>query len=118
MQACPSGRLCHSHTSVRNRGLLLDSIAVSARLRLNFSYPYDRFVAFGIGLDPRQQMLYGPALGPVAVGLTVGLIVFATAGLAPGYPGASMNPNRCFAFAVARGDFQGKSYRLFLEEPS
>ncbi|KAJ7034523.1 aquaporin-like protein [Mycena alexandri] len=64
------------------------------------------FVAFGIGLDPRQQMLYGPALGPVSVGLIVGLIVFATAGLAPGYPGASMNPNRCFAFAVARGDFQ------------
>ncbi|KAJ7753805.1 aquaporin-like protein [Mycena metata] len=64
------------------------------------------FVAFGIGLDPRQQILYGPALGPVSVGLIVGLIVFATAGLAPGYPGASMNPNRCFAFAVARGDFQ------------
>ncbi|KAJ7896955.1 aquaporin-like protein [Mycena leptocephala] len=64
------------------------------------------FVAFGIGLDPRQQMLYGPALGPVAVGLTVGLIVFATAGLAPGYPGASMNPTDVSLLRLQEGTFK------------
>ncbi|KAI4212126.1 MAG: hypothetical protein LQ351_005156 [Letrouitia transgressa] len=43
--------------------------------------------------------------GPVAVGCTLGLIVFAGAGLVPGYPGASMHPGRCLSFAVSRWDF-------------
>lgn len=35
-------------------------------------------------------------------------MTFASVGLAPGYPGAGMNPARCFAFAVARGEFRRK----------
>ncbi|KAJ6476041.1 aquaporin-like protein [Mycena vitilis] len=91
---CKLARLANSITPTQ--ALVIETCCSTALL----------FVAFGIGLDPRQQMLYGPALGPVAVGLAVGLIGFASAGLAPGYPGASMNPNRCFAFAIARGDLQ------------
>ena len=64
-------------------------------------------LAFGIALDPRQQKLMGPLFGPLGVGSSVGLIVFASAGLVPGYSGASANPARCFAFAVARHDFRG-----------
>ncbi|MCJ1475417.1 hypothetical protein MMC13_004079, partial [Lambiella insularis] len=63
------------------------------------------FVAFGVGLDPRQALLYGPVMGPLLVGCTLGLTSFASAGLIPGYTGAGMNPARCFAFAVARGGF-------------
>lgn len=66
------------------------------------------FLAFGVGLDPRQGLLFGPKLGPFLTACVLGLMTFATVGLAPGYPGASMNPVRCFAFAVARGDFQRK----------
>jgi len=36
-------------------------------------------------------------------------MTFASVGLAPGYPGAGMNPARCFAFAVARGEFRRES---------
>ena len=71
----------------------------------------NRFIAFGVGLDPRQAQLFGPVLGPFLVGSTLGLVSFASAGLVPQYSGASMNPARCFAFAVARGGFQGESPR-------
>ena len=68
----------------------------------------DSFLAFGVGLDPRQQQVFGPKFGPFLVGCTVALTSFSSIGLAPGYPGAGMNPARCFAFAVARGDFTRK----------
>jgi hypothetical protein len=70
---------------------------------INFS----SFVAFGVGLDPRQAELFGPVIGPCLVGCTLGLASFASAGLIPGFAGAGMNPARCFAFAVARGNFRG-----------
>ena len=63
------------------------------------------FLAYGVALDPRQQSLFGPLAGPVAVGFSLGLTSFAGAGLVKGYTGASMNPARCFAFAIARKDF-------------
>ncbi|KAH8820857.1 aquaporin-like protein [Xylogone sp. PMI_703] len=64
------------------------------------------FLAFGVGLDPRQATLFGPKLGPLLVGSSLGLVTFASVGIAPGYPGANVNPNRCLAYAVARRDFQ------------
>ena len=64
-------------------------------------------LAFGVALDPRQRELFGPLGGPFAVGCSLGLVSFATAGLVPGYTGASMNPTRCFAFAITRRDFTG-----------
>lgn len=33
-----------------------------------------RFIAYGIGLDPRQAKFYGPNLAPLFVGLAVGLV--------------------------------------------
>lgn len=65
-----------------------------------------RFLAFGVGLDPRQRQVFGPKLGPLLTACSLALISFSSVGLAPGYPGAGMNPGRCFAFAVARGDFK------------
>lgn len=64
------------------------------------------FLAFGVGLDPRCGQLFGPRMGPLLVGCVLGLTVFASVGLADGYPGAGLNPARCFAFAVARNDFE------------
>lgn len=66
-------------------------------------------LAFGVALDPRQRELFGPLGGPFAVGCSLGLVSFATAGLVPGYTGASMNPTRCFAFAITRHDITGMS---------
>jgi glycerol uptake facilitator-like aquaporin len=61
------------------------------------------FLAFGIGLDPRQKVVYGPALGPLLIGLALGLCTFATGVVRPGYTGASMNPARCFGMMAAEG---------------
>ena len=74
----------------------------------SMSYVFGRFIAFGVALDPRQQVLFGMFAGPLAVGCALGLVSFASAGLVPGYNGASMNPARCFAFAIARRSFLGK----------
>lgn len=62
------------------------------------------FLSFGVGLDPRQALLFGPTLGPLFVGMSLGLVSFASTGMAGGYSGAGMNPSRCFAFAIARNN--------------
>jgi len=82
-------------TVTEGQALLLETVSSFALLVL----------AFGVALDPRQQKLFGPLAGPFAVGCSLGLVSFASAGLIPGYTGASMNPTRCFAFAITRRNF-------------
>lgn len=66
------------------------------------------YLIYGVGLDPRQAELIGPQIGPVLVGLSLGLVTFATSSMVPGYAGAQMNPARCFAYGIARLDMSGK----------
>ena len=65
------------------------------------------YLAYGVGLDPRQAVLFGPLLGPLLVGAALGLVIFATSGIAPGYAGAQMMPTRCFAYGIVRRDLSG-----------
>jgi glycerol uptake facilitator-like aquaporin len=58
------------------------------------------FLAFGVGLDPRQRDTFGPALGPFLVGVALGVVSFGTAFTRSGYGGASMNPARCTGIFV------------------
>ena len=46
------------------------------------------FMSFGVGLDPRQKKIFGPALAPIFVGTTLGVISFGSALPKPGYAGA------------------------------
>jgi glycerol uptake facilitator-like aquaporin len=62
------------------------------------------FLAFGVGLDPRQKDTFGPALGPFLVGVVLGVLSFGTSISRLGYGGSSMNPARC------NGVFIGSSY--------
>jgi len=64
------------------------------------------FLAYGVGLDPRQAKLFGVKYGPVLVGLIVGVMTSFTATLHVGYTGAAMFPGRCFGLAVGIGEFQ------------
>jgi glycerol uptake facilitator-like aquaporin len=66
------------------------------------------FLAFGVGLDPRQKTVYGPALGPILIGLALGLCIFATGFSRDGYTGACMNPARCFGLIAPIG---GEAWR-------
>ncbi len=63
-------------------------------------------LAFGNGFDPRQALLFGPRLGPLLVGASVGVVAFAGSGMIPGYA-SGLNPARCFAFGIARQDMSG-----------
>jgi glycerol uptake facilitator-like aquaporin len=65
-------------------------------------------LAFGVGLDPRQAQVFGPKLGPFLTACSLALITFSSVGLGEGYPGAGVNPTRCFAFAVARGEWKNQ----------
>lgn len=58
------------------------------------------FIAFGVGLDPRQARVIGPALSPFLVGMTLGTVSFGTGFARYGYGGASLNPARCFGAFV------------------
>jgi glycerol uptake facilitator-like aquaporin len=65
------------------------------------------FLAFGVGLDPRQKNMFSPAIGPILVGVVLGVLVFGTGVARTGYDGASMNPARC------TGVFVGSSFPTF-----
>ncbi|KIW17022.1 hypothetical protein PV08_04213 [Exophiala spinifera] len=58
------------------------------------------FMAFGVGLDPRQKEIFGPALAPILVGLSAGACALCFAFSGPGSGGAALNPARCFGVFV------------------
>ncbi|KNG84714.1 MIP transporter [Aspergillus nomiae NRRL 13137] len=59
------------------------------------------FLSFGVGLDPRQGSIYGAALSPFLVGMTLGVLSWGSSFSRAGYAGASLNPARCFGVYVA-----------------
>lgn len=63
------------------------------------------YLVLGVGLDPRRSAVLGPQLGPILVGLCLGVVSFVTSSTAPDSTGASMFPTKCLAQAVARKDF-------------
>jgi hypothetical protein len=46
------------------------------------------FLAFGLGLDPRNSTTFGPALAPFLIGFSVSLTLFAGGIARKGYLGA------------------------------
>lgn len=92
-------------TSLQGGGCWYDpSQASPGQVYLNevFSSFVLLFLSFGVGLDPRQAALFGPRMGPLLVGASLGLVTFSSSGIIPGYAGAQMNPSRCLAFGIAR----------------
>lgn len=59
------------------------------------------FLAFGLGLDPRNATAFGPALGPFLIGLSVALVLFGSGFARKGYLGSSNNPARCLGLMAA-----------------
>lgn len=45
------------------------------------------FLAFGVGLDPRQQKIISPAVAPLVVGFIIGLSTLVSGLAKPGYTG-------------------------------
>ena len=62
------------------------------------------FLAFGVGLDPKQKQIISPFLSPFLVGLSLAALSFGTGFSRYGYGGASMSPARCL------GAFVGSSF--------
>ncbi|KIO29072.1 hypothetical protein M407DRAFT_21817 [Tulasnella calospora MUT 4182] len=94
---------------VHNGGCFLDPngpVTVGQAAAIEFIAAFSMLmIAFGVGLDPRQKQLYGATLGPLLVGMTVGLIVSGTSTLNPGYTGAGISPGRCLGLAAGLGKF-------------
>ena len=63
------------------------------------------YLAFGVGLDPRQRLVVSPSLAPILVGFVVGLVLFCSAFVKKGYMGACVNPARCFGLMAASGSW-------------
>ncbi|KIN09121.1 hypothetical protein OIDMADRAFT_48950 [Oidiodendron maius Zn] len=88
----------------------VDSVTLGQAFLLELSFALvSIFLAFALGLDPRQATLFSPTVGPALVGLSVGMLIFASAGLGfSGYSGPSFNPARCLAFSVARNNWDNQ----------
>ena len=63
------------------------------------------FLAFGLGLDPRNSNAFGPSLGPFLIGLASGFSLFAGGAVRKGYLGFSSNPARCLGLMAAANRF-------------
>ncbi|EXJ60360.1 hypothetical protein A1O7_04512 [Cladophialophora yegresii CBS 114405] len=59
------------------------------------------FLAFGLGLDPRNGTAFGPSLAPILIGLSSALTLFVSSFARLGYLGTSLNPARCLGFMAA-----------------
>lgn len=71
-------------------GCTVNTAEVSAGQMFVIEYMFSQgliFMAFGVGLDPRQGKVFGPALSPILVGRTLGLATFASIMMLPGYTG-------------------------------
>ena len=66
------------------------------------------FVAYGTAFNPKQRETFGPILGRILVGSTVGLGIFCSGTIiSTGYSGAIMNPGRFFRLQTRQSiDFQ------------
>jgi glycerol uptake facilitator-like aquaporin len=63
------------------------------------------FLAFGLGLDPRNGTAFGPSLAPILIGLSSAMTVFIGSFARPGYLSTSGNPARCLGFMAAAERF-------------
>jgi glycerol uptake facilitator-like aquaporin len=63
------------------------------------------FLAFGLGLDPRNKGSFSPALGPFLVGISAAIVLFAGGIARPGDFGVSCNPARCLGLMAASHRF-------------
>jgi glycerol uptake facilitator-like aquaporin len=61
------------------------------------------FLAFGVGLDPRQRSIIPPAAAPIFVGGISALLTIGTSFNRYGYGGAGLNPARCLGVFVGSG---------------
>ncbi|KAF4762396.1 hypothetical protein HAV15_006860 [Penicillium sp. str.  len=84
-------------------GCYIDTTKVSVGSAFAIEFTTDFaliFLSFGVGLDPRQRSVFGPALGPIFVGIVLGMCTFVTGFSRIGYTGFSGNPARCFGAMV------------------
>ncbi|KAH8811272.1 MIP transporter [Xylogone sp. PMI_703] len=87
-------------------GCNIDPTLIPTReaLVLEFMFTFTLiFLAFGVGLDPRQASVYGNILSPWVVGIALGVLSFGSSFTRTGYGGASMNPARCFGVYIGIG---------------
>lgn len=87
---------------------------------LIFSFIY-LHINYAMGLDPKQAPVYGPILGPAFCGCLVGMTIFISGNLQPGYGGAGFNPARCLGPAVALGGvmpYLRQQYWVFIVAPA
>lgn len=63
------------------------------------------FLAFGLGLDPRNSGSFGPALGPFLIGAAAASTLFAGGLARKGYLGSANNPARCLGLMAASNRF-------------
>jgi glycerol uptake facilitator-like aquaporin len=89
-----------------------DTMSLSQAFCIEFASSFFVFiVAFGCALDPVVSRTYGPIYAPVLIGAAVGMVIFSTSQLLPGYTGAGVNPARCFGPTMV-GNGEWKAFWL------
>lgn len=80
-------------------GCYIDTTKVSVGSAFAIEFTTDFaliFLSFSVGLDPRQRSVFGPALGPIFVGISLGVCTFITGFARIGYTGFCEFPNQLY----------------------
>lgn len=78
-------------------GCYIDTTKVSVGSAFAIEFTTDFaliFLSFSVGLDPRQRSVFGPALGPIFVGIILGVCTFITGFARIGYTGFCEFPSQ------------------------
>lgn len=75
----------------------MTKISVGSAFVIEFTADFAMiFLSFSVGLDPRQRSVFGPTLGPIFVGIIVGVCTFITGFARVGYTGFCEFPNQLY----------------------
>jgi glycerol uptake facilitator-like aquaporin len=95
-----------------------DDMDLSQAFAIEFASSFLIFiVGFGCAIDPVASRVYGPIYAPLLIGVAVGLIIFGTSALVPGYTGAGVNPARCFGPVLVSNDGWKEFWAVFAAAP-
>ncbi|ORX75241.1 aquaporin-like protein [Basidiobolus meristosporus CBS 931.73] len=101
------GEVVTEATKLGSWGFKPDAVTVGQAFFLEFLFSWSYvWITWGTGIDPKQQKVFGPVVGPICVALALGVNIYVSGGITDGFGGVGANPAKFLGVAVASGNYQ------------